>query len=137
MVAGVSVEHPNAFAYRRTADAFRAGDLALLESLIAPEVVWHVPGSHPLAGDIRGRAALLDWLGVVRTKGFWLEEQDVFGNDRHVCAISTMGARRDRVDVQTRVISLFRYRDGQQLERWFYPDETAAWNAIFDDGRGR
>jgi hypothetical protein len=48
-----------------------------------------------------------------------------------VRAISTMGARRDGVDVQTRVISIFRYRDGQQVERCLYPDDRAAWNAIF------
>jgi uncharacterized protein len=91
----MSDEHPNAVAYRRTADAFRAGHDALLESLIADDVVWHVPGSHPVAGDIHGRAVLLDWLAEVRTKGFWLEEYDVFGKDRHVCALSTMGAGRD------------------------------------------
>jgi len=87
-----------------------------------------------MAGDIRGRGALLDWLANVRTKGFWLEEQDVFGNDRHVCAVSTMGARRDGVDVHTRVVSVFRYAQGQQLERWFYPDDPAVWDTIFDDG---
>ena len=42
-----------------------------------------------------------------------------------------MGARRDGVEVETRVISIFRYRDGRQVERWLYPDDTAAWNTIF------
>jgi uncharacterized protein len=129
----VSGEHPNATAYRRTADAFRAGDPAALRSLIAPDVIWHVPGDHPMAGDIRGRDALLEWLGEVQAKGFWLTEDDVFGNDEHVCALNVMGAQRDGVDVRTRVVSVFRYRDGQQLERWFYPDDRAAWDRIFAD----
>ncbi len=124
-------EHPDAIAYRRTAEAFRTGDLGLVESLIASDVVWHVPGDHPMARTIEGRAALLEWLARLRGIGFWLVEQDVFASDEHVCAISTMGARRDDVDVQTRVVSIFRYRDGQQLERWLYPDDTSAWNAIF------
>jgi uncharacterized protein len=127
----VSGDHPDAIAYRRTADAFRAGDLDLVESLIAPDVAWHVPGEHPLAGTIDGRDALVTWLGRVSKIGFWLVEHDVFASDRHVCAISTMGARRDSVDVQTRVVSIFRYRDGQQVERWLYPDDAVAWNAIF------
>jgi hypothetical protein len=42
-----------------------------------------------------------------------------------------MGARRDGLEVQTRVVSIFRYPDGRPLERWLYPDDTAAWNAIF------
>jgi ketosteroid isomerase-like protein len=55
----------------------------------------------------------------------------VFASDRHVCAISTMGARRSSIEVETRVISIFRYREGRQVERWFYPDDIAAWNTIF------
>jgi hypothetical protein len=42
-----------------------------------------------------------------------------------------MGARRDDFEAQTRVISIFRYQDGRQVERWLYPDDAAAWNAMF------
>jgi ketosteroid isomerase-like protein len=124
-------EHPNAVAYRRTADAFRSGDQLLLTTLIDPDVVWHVPGTHGMAGDIVGRDRLLEWLSQLRTTGFWLSEHDVFGNDDHVCALSIMGARRDGVEVETRVVSVFHYRDGKQLERWFYPEDPVAWNTIF------
>jgi ketosteroid isomerase-like protein len=127
----MSVEHPNAIAYRQTADAFRSGDQARLVSYIDELIVWQVPGTHDMAGDIHGREALLAWLARLRTKGFWLTEDDVFGNDEHVCALSIMGARRTGVEVQTRVVSVFNYRDGRQLERWFYPDDMAAWNRIF------
>lgn len=132
----VSCEHPNATTYRRTADAFRSGDQVTLSSLIDEDVIWHVPGRHSMAGDLRGRRALLDWLDRLRTKGFWLAEDDVFGSDEHVCALSVMGARRDGIDVQTRVVSVFRYRDGRQVERWIYPNDEAAWHQIFD-GRAR
>lgn len=64
-------------------------------------------------------------------QGFWLTEHDVFGNDDHVCALSIMGARRDGIDVQTRVVSIFHYRGGQQIERWLYPEDLAAWDGIF------
>lgn len=124
--------HPNASAYRRTADAFRANDLTAVASLVAEDVVWHVPGSHSMAGDIRGRDDLLTWLGELTQRGFRLRELEVFGNDRHVCAISVMGAQRDGVDVSTRVVSVFTYDDGKQTERWLYPDDIDAWAAIFD-----
>jgi hypothetical protein len=65
--------------------------------------------------------------------GFVLAEEDVFGNDRHVCALSQMGARRPGLEVTTRVVSIFRFRDQRQLERWFYPDDISAWNAIFTE----
>ncbi len=126
-------EHPNATAYRRTADAFRSGDDQQLAALIAGDVVWHVPGTHAMAGEIRGRDALVAWLGRLRAKGFWLTERDVLGNDVHVCALSVMGARRPGVDVQTRVVSVFRYDAGRQLERWIYPEDPIAWERIFAD----
>jgi ketosteroid isomerase-like protein len=125
------IEHLNAVAYRRTAEAFRSGDETVLASLIDVGVVWHVPGAHAMAGDIEGRDALLAWFSQLRPKGFWLIEHDMLGNDEHVCALSVMGARRDGVDVQTRVVSVFHYRDGRQVERWFYPEDLVAWDQIF------
>jgi ketosteroid isomerase-like protein len=47
-------EHPKATAYRQAADAFRAGDLAAMGSMLDPDVVWHVPGDHPLVGELPG-----------------------------------------------------------------------------------
>jgi ketosteroid isomerase-like protein len=127
----VTQEHPDAIAYRRTADAFRAGDFDLVKTLISPDVVWHVPGAHDWAGLIEGREALLTWLIQLGKIGFWLVEHDVFASDQHVCAVSTMGARRHDLEIQTRVVSIFRYKDGLQIERWLYPDDVIAWDAIF------
>jgi uncharacterized protein len=125
-------EHPNATAYRRTADAFREQDFETLRTLVSSDVVWHVPGRHRLAGDVRGIDDLVRWLGAVSALGFWLTEHDVLGNDDHVVALSEMGARRPGLDVRTRVTSVFHYRDGRQAERWFYPEDAAAWDAIFE-----
>ena len=125
-------EHPNATAYRQTADALRAKDYARVAELVNDDVVWHIPGNNTLAGDLVGRDAVVAFLAEVVSRGFWLREHDVFGNDEHVCALSDMGARRPGVDVETRVVSVFHYRDGRQAERWFYPDDRDAWDRIFD-----
>ena len=63
-----TTEHPNATAYRRMVEVFRAGDLATLRSLIGEDVVWHAPGAHALAGDIRGLDALVTWLTRVSAR---------------------------------------------------------------------
>jgi ketosteroid isomerase-like protein len=122
----VSAEHPNAVAYRATADAFRSGDREALAALIDPDVVWHVP----MVGEVRGRDRLIEWLGDLLSGGFWLTEHDVFGNDEHLCALSVMGAKRGETDVQTRVVSVFHFREGKQLERWLYPEDRVAWEQI-------
>jgi ketosteroid isomerase-like protein len=127
-----AAEHPNATAYRRTADAFRARDFAAIRSLVAEDVVWHVPGRHSMAGEIRGLDELVAWLGRLGELGFTLREHDVFGNDEHVCALSYMGARRPGVAVEIPVTSVFHFRGGRQVERWIYPDDMDAWDTIFD-----
>ncbi len=128
----MSAEHPNATAYRKTTDAFRARDFDALRSLVAEDVVWHVPGRHPMAGEIRGLDAIVAWLGRTTELGFTLREHDVLGNDDHVCALSYIGARRPGVDIEIAVVSVFHFRDGRQVERWFYPEDLEAWDAIFD-----
>jgi ketosteroid isomerase-like protein len=128
-----SPEHPNATAYRRTADAFRAADTEALQQLIAEDVVWRVPGRNPLAGDVHGRDALFDWFARLRqvTDGtFALEEYDVIGNDEHVVALSRMSAVKAGGPLGVDVISVFHYRDGTQYERWFFPEDPESWDRL-------
>lgn len=127
----MSDDHPNTRAYIRTVEAFRDGDLETIASLVAEDVVWHLPGDHPLAGEWEGRDQLFQLLAKLGRLGFTIREHDVFADDDHVCALSHIGARRDGLEVETRVVSIFHYADGRQTERWFYPDDVVAWNAIF------
>ena len=126
-------EHPNAVAYRRTVDAFRAGDRETLVQLLAPDVVWHVPGANRMAGVVRGREALFEWFERLRevTDGtFSLREHEVLGTEEHVVALSRLSAVRDGVMVPVDVVSVFHYRDGVQLERWFHPVDREAWDRM-------
>ena len=70
----------------------------LTELLTAARKLVAQPGNaSPVSPPrkLRGRSALLARLDRLRTKGFWLAEDDVFGCDEHVCALSVMGARRE------------------------------------------
>ena len=91
------MEHPNAAAYGRTADAFRARDTEALAGLIEHEVVWYVPGTTPFAGEVVGRDALFQWFDrhEVTEGTFTLKEHDVLGTDDHVVALSEMSAVRN------------------------------------------
>ena len=126
-------KHLNAKAYRRTADAFRAGDMETLRGLLDDDVVWHVPERSPLAGEVRGRDSLFRWLQRLReaTDGtFSLEEHDVVANDDHVVALSRMTAVRDGIPMTVEVVSVFHYRNGKQQERWLHPTDLEAWDRM-------
>jgi len=127
------MEHSNAVAYRRTADAFRARDSEALTQLIAEEVVWHVPGGTPLAGDIHGLDALFRWFERLHplTQGtFTLREHDVLASDDHVVALSDMSSENAGVRVSVNVVSVMHFRDGRQLERWLHPSDPVAYDAL-------
>ena len=58
----ISTDHPDAVTDRRTAGAFRAGDLDALASTIHEDVIWHPPGATWMARDFEGRGTLLAYL---------------------------------------------------------------------------
>ena len=58
----------NAGIVRRSYEAFRAGDLETLTQLFGENVSWHTPGGSPLAGDLRGREAVVARLGRYLTE---------------------------------------------------------------------
>jgi ketosteroid isomerase-like protein len=127
------VEHANAAAYRRTAEAFRARDTEALAGLIDHEVIWHVPGTSPLAGEIRGLDPLFGWFNRLYevTEGtFTLKEHDVLGTEGHVVALSVMSAVRNGAGISVNVVSVMHFREGRQQERWFHPSDPAAWDAL-------
>jgi hypothetical protein len=64
---------------------------------------------------VRGLTFTSTWLYRLRTKGFWLVEDDVFGRYDRACALRVIGARRKGINVQTRVVGLFRYCDGRRV----------------------
>jgi ketosteroid isomerase-like protein len=126
----VPPEHPNAVAYRRTADAFRAGDLAALQALFDADVVWHIPGDNFRAGEVRGLDAVVALLSGLPA-GYTISEHDVLGNDEHVVSLSYMGVRRPDLELMRRVVNVFHFREGRQVERWFYPEDMKAWDRAF------
>jgi uncharacterized protein len=125
--------HPDAVAYRRTADAFRARDMDTLAQLFDEDVVWHVPGTSALAGDINGRVALWQWfdrLHEVTGGTFTLEDHDILATDDHVVALNVMSATMDGVPVRVQVANVMHFRNGRQQERWFHPSDMSAYDRI-------
>jgi ketosteroid isomerase-like protein len=53
-------EHPHAALVRKGFDAFSRGDMDTLRGLIAGDATHHVPGDHPLSGDFKGVASIIE-----------------------------------------------------------------------------
>jgi len=94
-----ATEHAHAVRLRALFDAFRNGDLSVIERTIAEDAVWHFPGRvGQLAGSHRGRDAILRFLLLVPslTGGtFHLDLQEVVANERCAVALFRGSATRE------------------------------------------
>jgi ketosteroid isomerase-like protein len=127
--------HPNVLTYLRTARAFRDNDLESVASTIHELVTWHFPGTSWLAGEIVGKGALLASLREIkqRTAGtFLLEDGLITGTDHHVIAIQWFGAtNREGLTRRFDAVSVMRFEEGRQIERWFYIREIEQFDSFF------
>lgn len=105
---------------RRGYAAFAAGDLETIAGLLAPDVVWHVPGRSSLAGTRRGTHAVLGYFGQLFeiSGGTFAAELKQCGELAHglvACLVRiTADMPGGRVDQQ--VVQLFKRAHGLTTE---------------------
>jgi ketosteroid isomerase-like protein len=122
--------HPNEERARKAFDAYISGDLDAVGDTLADDIVWHVSGRSPLAGDYRGKEEVFGFLAqiVQQTGGtFRLEVHDILANDEHVVALTRTTAERGgkRLDVRGAQV-LHVDAEGRATESWFHPDDAYA-----------
>jgi ketosteroid isomerase-like protein len=98
---------------RRGYEAFNSGDMDTLRSILAHDVVQHVPGTSELAGSYKGIDAVLGYYGKLAevTDGrFRAYLIDVFGDSQgHVTALHQTVATRNGVTRVSRGTILFTF----------------------------
>ena len=118
--------------------AVREDDVEAALAALSPDVVLHVPGTHPLAGEHRGTDGLLGFvLGCreVATGGEQTEVLDLLEGEDHVAALCRVTAERsDGAVLDNRTVHLL-HTDAAGLisEIWFHnwdqPGVDAFWAA--------
>lgn len=122
-------DHPNTVLIRRFYDGLATGDLAGFMELIADDAVFHVGGDSIVAGEHRGKGAVITLGGKVlqETNGtFRTDLMSVLANDSHAVALHRWRAERRGRRIEMDNFNVFRLRDGQIVERWeFLADPSA------------
>ncbi|HEX2191578.1 MAG TPA: nuclear transport factor 2 family protein [Acidimicrobiales bacterium] len=114
-------EHPHVALLRRAYMAFAEPAADGLPDGFAEDVVWHVPGRSPIAGNYRGIheiRALLDRLRDLSDGTAFREVHDVLANDHHGVALVRSGAIRNGERFFTVQVDVFPFRDGVVTEFW-------------------
>jgi uncharacterized protein len=128
------VEHPNAQLMRRSGELLVAGDFQGFLALHTDDVVMHVPGGGPLAGDHHGRAGIA---AVFQKEASMLdappqfEDHDDLGSDHHAVGLVVQTLQRDGRTLVGRQTIIAHVRDGKFCEVWFQPEDQAAFDEFF------
>ena len=115
-------EHPNATLMKQLYELFSQGDVEGFLKFMADEVVWHVPGRCPIAGDYKGREAVLGYLSAIDelSGGTYeiSEVHDVIANDDHVVGLHHSTGTRPGKTYDYNETVIMHIRDGMVTEVW-------------------
>jgi len=122
------VAQPDEDLVRAASAAFGRGDLgALRDQFFAADIVWHIAGTGPLAGDYHGVAQVMELLakvaelsgGTVRT-----EVRDV--SDDCTVVFTAIRAGRAGKQLQLNLVHIIRAENGKATEIWTQSSDPAA-----------
>ena len=108
-------------------NAVAAGDLALVASLLADNVVWHQPGSGVQSGTYQGQGELFTHLGnfMKWSNGTFAIDhiEYITDNGNLVVASIHFKAEKDGEELAMKGVDLFRIENDKIKEVWLFSEE--------------
>jgi uncharacterized protein len=122
----------------RQRDMYAGGDLEAVAELLADDVVWHVPGTSPIAGDYRGREAVLGYFRVRRELAGGAIEISKIAEAHHDEALVQLADGRARLggdEVVWRTAGVYRVAGGRVAEAWLVPLDLEHFDRVWSATR--
>jgi len=111
---------PNEDRVRAASAAFGQGDLATLrDQFFAENIVWHIAGTGPLAGDYQGVAQVMELLSKIsELSGGTVQPalHDVLVSPDHTFVLATIRAKRAGKQLQLNVVHVIHAVNGKATE---------------------
>lgn len=121
---------PKADLVRAASAAFGRGDhRALQDQFFAENIIWHIAGTGPLAGDYQGIAQVMRLLGKISELSggtIQTELHDVLVSDDHAVALATIRAERPGKQLQLNLVHVIHSENGKATEVWTQSSDPAA-----------
>jgi ketosteroid isomerase-like protein len=114
-------EHPNIARIKNLYAAFARKDFAVLDDVLAEDVLWHYGGRSRLSGEYRGRDAVFGFFGqpTEAAEGtLHFEVHAILADDEHAVALVVLTASRGGRSVEINEAHVFQMRDGKVVEFW-------------------
>ena len=113
---------------RAASAAFGRGDLdALRDRFIAADIVWHIAGTGPLAGDYYGVAQVMELLAMISdlSGGTVKTELRDVSDDRTVVFTAIRAARAGK-QLQLNLVHIIHAENGKATEVWTQSSDPGA-----------
>jgi acyl-CoA thioesterase FadM/ketosteroid isomerase-like protein len=115
-------------------EMYAGGDLAAVGELLAEDVVWHVPGTSPIAGDYGGRDAVIGYFRLRRDLAGGAIQVARGGEAHHEEALIQLADGRARLggsEVVWRTAGVYRVADGRIAEAWLIPLDQRHFDRVW------
>jgi uncharacterized protein len=122
----------------RQREMYAGGDLAAVEELLAPDVVWHVPGTSPIAGDYHGREAVTGYFRLRRGLAGGAIRVTKGGEAHHQEALVQLADGRAPLggqEVVWRTAGVYRVAGGRIAEAWLVPLDLEHFDRVWGTTR--
>jgi ketosteroid isomerase-like protein len=120
--------------HERQGRFYAGGDTEPLRELLTDDVIWHVPGRSPIAGDHEGIEAVTDYFerrrGLARAT-FRVHVREVLASDDLVIQLAGGTAELGGSDVQWETVGVFRTRDGKIAEGRLVPFDQYLFDEVW------
>jgi uncharacterized protein len=118
----------------RQREMYVGGELAAMEERLAEDVVWHVPGTSPIAGDYGGRDAVIAYFRLRRDLAGGAIRISKAGETHHEEALIQLADGRARLggsEVVWRTAGVYRVADGRIAEAWLIPLDQQHFDRVW------
>jgi uncharacterized protein len=113
---------------------YSGGDAEPVREMLADDVVWHVPGRNPIAGDHRGIEAVMSYFERRRDLAratFRIHVHDVLASGDLVVQLAGGTAELGGAVVEWETVGVFRVRDGLLAEGRLVPFDQYLFDRVW------
>jgi len=134
--ADTTPKHPNVQLIERYYAAYAKGDIDYLKrNIFAPNIVWKIPGHHPLAGDKHGVDEVVAFFSALKKANFKAETYFLEANDKYVIDMHRGWSEYQGLKLDLPWCLVFKIENGKIVEAQnFVADQHAAdafFNAVY------
>jgi len=102
---------------QRFYECYTTGDLqALKDEVLAPDVVWHIPGRHPLSGPKHGAEEIVAFFSQLARANMQAEVLYLAGDDSHAVDVHRGWGATETAAMDMTWVLYYRIEDGRIVE---------------------